>query len=133
MLLSEIILTKFQIVSGPEVHRISSKLFEDNSKLCLSHISLASHRNYSKTIPSCVLAKIQLQLIGIILRQCQIVSKHKFNCFSAKLFLQNSKLFIGRKSIASHRSYSKTIPNCVLAIFHLLLIEIIPRQFQIES
>ena len=61
----------------------------------------------------CILAEIQLHLIGNILRQFQ-------NC-------------LNQKSIAFHRSSSKTIPNFVLAEIQLHLIEIILRQFQIVS
>ena len=39
-----------------------------------SQNSIALHRNYSKTIPYCVLAETQLHLIDIILRHFQIVS-----------------------------------------------------------
>ena len=81
-----IILRQFRIFSKPKFNCTSSKLFYDNSKLCLSRNSIASHRNYSKTIPSCYLAEIQLPLIDIILRKFQIVSYPKFNCTSSKLF-----------------------------------------------
>ena len=96
--------------------RNSSTYFKDNSKF----------RNYSYTIPNCNYS--QLHLIEIILRQFQIVSQPKFSCNSSKLFQENSKLCIGRKSVASHWSYSKTIPNRVLAEH---LIEITLRQFQL--
>ena len=85
------------------------------------------------TMPICVLAEIQLHLIDIILRQFQIVSLPNFNCTSLKLFYDNSKFCLSRNSIASHRNYSKTIPNCVLAEIQLPLIEIVLRQFQIVS
>ena len=42
-------------------------MFKDNSKLCHNRNSIASHRNCSKTIPKCLLAKIQLHSIEIIL------------------------------------------------------------------
>ena len=57
----------------------------------------ASHGNYSKTIPNCVLAKL--------------------NCVSSKTCWKNSKLCHIRKSIASNRNHSQTLPNCVLADF----------------
>ena len=66
------------------------------------------------TISNLVVAKIHLHLIGIILKD-------------------NSKFCLSRNSIASHRNFSKTFPNCVLAEIQLPLIEIITRQFQIVS
>ena len=73
--------------------------------MSLSRNSFASHRNNSKTIPTYVIAEIQLHLVEIILKQFQILSYSKFN--------------------APHRNYSKTIPNFVLAEIHMPLIEII--------
>ena len=99
--------------------------------MCLSQNSIAFHRNYFRTIPNCVLAEFPLHLIDIFQRQCQIVSWPKFNCISLKLFQDNSKLCLGRISIASHRNYSYTIPNRVLAEIQLHLIEITLRQFQL--
>ena len=129
----EIILTQWQIVSWPKINCISLNLFRDISKLCLGRISTASHRNYSNTIPNRVLAKNQLHLFEIILRQFQIVSQPKFSCIFSKIFQENSKLCIGRKTVASHWSCSKTIPNCVLVEIPLHLIENILRQFHLVS
>ena len=99
--------------------------------MCLSQNSIASRRNYSKTVSKCVLAKNPLHLIEFILRQFQIVSWPKFHCISLKLFQDISKLCLGRVSTASHRNYSKTIPNRVSAEIQLHLIEITLRQFQL--
>ena len=55
--LLEIILRNYQIVSWPNSNSLSSKIFQDNSELCLSQNSNASDRNYSKPIPHGVLAK----------------------------------------------------------------------------
>ena len=118
-------------MSWPKFRRISSTYFKDNSKWCLGRKSIASHRNYSNTISNCVSCKIQKHLIEIILRQCHIVSWPKFNCISFKLFQDNSRLCLGRISTASHRNYSNTIPNRVLAEIQLHLIEITLRQFQL--
>ena len=126
-----IILRQLQIVSWPIFRCIPSTYFKGNSKGYLSRKSIASHRRYSKTIPSCVLSKIQKHLIEIILRQSQNMSWPKFNCISLKLFQDNSKLCPGRISTASHRKYSYTIPNRVLAEIELHLIEITLRQFQL--
>ena len=68
------ILRQVQIVSETNSIRISSKIFSDNSKLCLSQIPIASHRKHSKTISKCVLAKFQSHLIENVLRKFQIVS-----------------------------------------------------------
>ena len=108
-----IILRLFQIVSQPKFSCISSKLLYDNS--------------------NCVLAKIQLHLIGIILRQFQIVSWRNFHCMSSKLFWDFSRLCLSQNSIAPQLIYSNTFSNCVIAQIHLLLIEIILRQFLIVS
>ena len=56
--LVEIIPRQFQIVSLAKFNCISSKLFYDNSKLCLSWNSIAFHWNFSMTIPNCTLAEI---------------------------------------------------------------------------
>ena len=82
--LIKIILRQFRIVSLSESHCISSNLFFDNSKMCLSRnsfdlhfiennlrqsilrlgrSSFSSHRNCSKSIPNCAPAESQLHLI----------------------------------------------------------------------
>ena len=65
--LIENILREVQIVSQPNFHCISSKLFWDDSKKSPSRNSFASQRNHSKTVPSGVLVKNQLHLIENIL------------------------------------------------------------------
>ena len=67
-------LRKCQIVSQPKYNCIFSKLFYDNSKLCLSQNSIASYRSSSNTIPICVLAEFQLHIIEIFLRHFRNVS-----------------------------------------------------------
>ena len=81
--------------------------------MCLRQITVASLAKYSKTIPNCVLAKIQLNLLENILRQFQILSS--------------------QIPIESPRKHSKTIPNLVLAKIELNLLENILRHFQIVS
>ena len=98
--------------------------------MCLSGNSIGFDRNYSKTIPNCVLVENQLNLIEIILRKCQIVTHLKFNCLSSKLFEDKSLLRLSWNSISSHQSCSKTFSNCVLAKSQLHLIEIIQKEFQ---
>ena len=66
-------LRESQIVSQPNFHCISSKLFWDNSKTSLSRNSFASHRNHSKTVPHCLLAEFPMHLFEVILREFQIV------------------------------------------------------------
>ena len=44
------------------------------AELCLSQIPVSSYRKYSKTIPNCVLANLQLHLTQKISRQLQFVS-----------------------------------------------------------
>ena len=131
--LVEIILRQFQSVSWPKIQCISSKSFEDNSKLCFSQTSIAFRWNYSMTIPNCFLAGTPSHLIEIILTQFQIFSRSKFPWIPSIIFYDNSKLCFSQNSIASRRSYSKTIPYCVLAEIQLHLVEIILRQSQIFS
>ena len=71
--------------------------------MCLRQITVAYLAKYSKTIPNCVLAKIQLNLLENILRQFQILSS--------------------QIPIESPQKYSKAIPNLVLANFQLNLLE----------
>ena len=101
------------MVSRSKFHWIPSIIFEDNSKFCFSQNSFASSLNYSKTIPYCVLAEIQLHLVEIILRQSQFFSWPKSRCIPSKLFQDNSIWFLSR--------------------FQLHLIEIVLRQFQLVS
>ena len=128
-----IFLRQFQMVSQPKFHCISSKSFWDFSRLCRSQNSIAPHLIFSNTFPNCVLAKIQLHLIGIFLRQFQMVSQPKFHCISSKLFWDFSRLCLSPNSHASYRKYSKTIPSCVLAEIQLHFIEKNLRLFQIVS
>ena len=131
--LIEIFLWHFQNMSQPNSNRISSKIFYDNSKLCLSQIPVASHRNFSMTFPKYVTAKFQSHVIKIILRQFQIVSQPNSNRISSKFFYDISKICLSLIPIASHRKSSMTIPNCVSAKFQSHLIENILRLFQIVS
>ena len=98
-------------------------MFQDISNFCLSQIPFASLRNYSKTIPSSVLAKIQMHLTENIRSQFQMVSWPNSHSISSKLFKDTSKLCPSQIPIASHRNNSKTIPNCVLAKIQLHVIE----------
>ena len=127
--LIEIFLRQSRIVSQSKFICISSTILYDDSKICPSHNSIATLWSYSRTIPKCVLVETQLHLIEIILWKCQIVSQPKFNCLSLKLFEEKSILRQGRNSISSHRSCSKTFPNCVLGERQLHLIENNLRQF----
>ena len=70
-----------------------------------------------------------MHLIKIILWQWQTMSEPIFNCLSSKLFEDKSIFRLSRNSISSHRSCSKTFPNCVLAESQLHLIKIILKQF----
>ena len=120
--------------------------------MCLSRNSNTSHWMFSKTIPNCVLAEIQLHFIEKNLRFSRLclsqksIAPHwnysktipKFVFAEIQLHLveiiyDNSKLFLDRNSIASHRNYSKTIPNCVVARIQLHIIGIFPRKFQMVS
>ena len=120
-------------MSWPKFHCISSKFLWDLSKLCLSRNSIACDLNYSKTFPGCALAKIQLHIIGTILRQSQIVPWPKFHCISSKLLWEISTLCLSQNSIASRWKYSKTVPKCVFTENQLHLIEIFLRQFHMVS
>ena len=120
--LIEIVPTQFQNVSWPKFHCISSKFLWDLSKLCLSRNSIACDLNYSKTFPGCALAKIQLHIIGTILRQSQIVPWPKFHCISSKLLWEISTLCLSQNSKVPHRNYSQTSPKSALAEIQLHLI-----------
>ena len=93
--LKEIILSlrQCQIVSQPKFNCLPSKSFEDNSELCLSQNSNASHRKnsettanglslkpiaypwvYSRKIPNRVLVEIQVHLIQFNLKHFRNVS-----------------------------------------------------------
>ena len=128
-----VFLRQFQILPQSKFNCISSKLFYDNSELCLSPISNASHRNSCKMISNVVSAKIKLHLIGNILGQFQILSPPKFNRISSEFFWDNFKFCLSQKSIASHQISSATIPNFFLAQIQLHLIEILLRWFQMLS
>ena len=63
--LVEKILRYTQIVSQSKFKCISSNSLYDNSKLCLSHNSIATYLKFSKTIPNCVWAETQLHLMKV--------------------------------------------------------------------
>ena len=133
LLLIKNILKQFHKLSEPEFNCISSKVLYDSSILRLSRNSFASVRIYSTTNLKCVFVEIQVHLIENNLRQYQIVSEPKFNCFSSILFYSNSVMRLNWNSMASDWNCSKTIPNCVWAGIQLHLIEILLRQFRIVS
>ena len=56
----EFILREFKIAAKPKFDCAITSLFPDISKSCRSRISIAIYRNYSETIPNCVLAKTGL-------------------------------------------------------------------------
>ena len=92
--LIEFILREFKIAAKPTFDCAKTNLFPDISKSCRSRISIAICRNYSETIPSCVLAKTGLH-------------------HSEKKFCDNSKTCPRRNSIVSYRNYSKTFQMCL--------------------
>ena len=127
--LIENFLRQFQFESELKLNCIPSKIYYDNSILSLSRNSIASCRELPKTIPNCVSAETHLHLIEKILRHFHIESQSKFNCLSSKLFEDKSIFRLSWISTSSHRSCSKTIPNCVLAENQLHLIKIFLKQF----
>ena len=131
--LIKVVLRHFRIVPSPKVNCILSKFFYASSILRLSQNSISSHRSCSKTFPNCVLGETQLHLIENILRQFQNMSEPKFNCISSKFFYASSILRLSRNSSASHRTYCMTIPNCVIALIQMHLIENFLGQFQFVS
>ena len=80
--------------------------------MCPSQENIASHQNYSKTIPKCVLAKVQLHLIEINPNRIP-------NCVLAKTLLHLIEIILGQFQT-----------NCLVAEIQLHLIEIILRPFQ---
>ena len=127
-------------MSEPNSNRISSKMFQENFKLCLSQIPIAYHRNcskafsnylcqipiasprnYSKTFSNDVYANFQFHLIENILTHFQIMSLPISNCISAKLFwhFQITSL---PESNAPHPNYSRTFLDCVFGNIPLSLL-----------
>ena len=133
MHLIEINLRQFRIVSKLESQCISSNIFYDSFKFCPGRNSIAFHRKLPKTIPIWVWAETQLHLTENNLRQFHIESQSKFICISSILLYDDSKMCPSHNSIATLRSYSKTIPKCVVVEIHLHLIEIILWQFRTVS
>ena len=91
------------------------KMFLEFSKLCLSQNWAASDQNYSKMPPNSVSAETQVHPIENNLRRFQFVTSANFNSVWLKLFPDMSKMSLRRSSIATYRNYSYTIPNCILA------------------
>ena len=128
-----VLLRQFQNLSQPKINCISWKFFYDNSELFLSPNSIAPHRISSNLVSNVVSAKIQLLLMGFI-----IFSKTIPNCVLAKIQSINSLKFfeagfkccLSQKSIASHQNSFMAIPNFVWAKVQLHLIGIFLRQFQ---
>ena len=66
-------LRKFRNMSRLKLKSILSKVFWDNTNLCLSRNSIESSWKRYMKFPNCVFAKIQLHLIEVIQRLIQIV------------------------------------------------------------
>ena len=81
--------------------------------MCLSRNSVASNQNYTKKTTNRDWAEI--------------------NCLSSKIFEDKSIFRLSWNSISSHRSCSKTFPNCVWAKSQVHLIEFNLRQYRIVS
>ena len=78
---------------------------------------------------------LYLDKINLNLNSSSLSSLDKKNptSKSTKIFQENFKFCLSQIPIASHRKYSKTISNSVLAKFQSLLIENIVRKSQIMS
>ena len=113
--LIEFILREFEIAAKPKFYCAITSLFPDISKSCRNRISIAIYRNYSETIPSCVLAKT-----GLYHTEKKFCDNSK-TCprrISIVSYRKNSKTFQmcrSRKTIDSHQIDSQTFPKCVLA------------------
>ena len=92
---------------------------------------LWSERKHFKTFSNYVFAKFQLHLSQFFQRHFQIMSLPKSNCISSNLFQDIFKVCLCPIPIASHRKYSEIFSNYVFAKFHLHLIELIIRHYQI--
>ena len=76
----------------------------------LSFLASFLGRKYSKTIPNCVLAKIQSHLFEKMLRQIQIASQPNSNRISSRTFYDNFKLCLCQISLFS-LIYSILMPS----------------------
>ena len=83
-----------QSVSYPRFSCIWLNLFQDKSTLCLSRTSIASYRNYPKTVLKLCLSRISIAFFRI--------SSQNFSYY-----------VLAKKSIASHQIYYKSFQNCV--------------------
>ena len=102
-----------QIVSRLKFDCISSEVYEDNLKMRLGRISIASYRTCSQNFLNCVLADIHLDLLPKVLWQFQNVLQPNLKC----IILNKSKI----------------CPNCVSAENPLHLVGNPRRQFEIVS
>ena len=96
--------------------------------MCPSHISIATLRSYSMTMPNCVLVEIQMHSIELILRKFPNCVLVETQLHLIKIILRKWQIVTEPKSLASHRKFFMTAPYCVLAKIQLHLIEFILRQ-----
>ena len=97
----------------------------------LLHFTWIIYSKSNSISPFSLLDKIFLSPIPLLSSLRTKLCKSNFEFL--KFFLDISKLCLSQIPIASHRKYSKTIPNCVLVKFQSHLIENIPRHFRITS
>ena len=125
----EIILRKNQNVSQSKLSSIWWKSNQGMSKLCFSHKSISSYRNFSESFQNCVSAKNQLHLIKIIPKYFRIDSVPKLNCILSNKIWDFSDLCLSQNSTAFYWRNSETFPSCFLATIHLDLLPKFLRQF----
>ena len=116
-----------QSVSRLKFDCISSEVYEDNLKMCLGRISIASYRTCSQNFLNCVWAKFHLDLLPKVLRHFQNGLQPKLKCIFLKLVQDMSKLCLSWKSMASCRKYPKTIWNGVWVEVHFIRVENVLR------
>ena len=76
----------FHFVCYQKIICVVPKFFWDTLKLYHDRNSIASYRNYSKTLLNCLLTEFQLQCTKNLERQFQNVSEAKLNCILLKFF-----------------------------------------------
>ena len=81
----------------------------------LDRNSIASYRNYSKTLSNCLLNEFQLQCTKNIEKKFQNVSWAKLICILLKTFWDIFKLCLSWISVETYWIYSKTFSYCLLA------------------
>ena len=121
----EIIFKNFQILCQPKINCIVPKLFWDILKLYHDRNSIASYRNYCKTLSNCSLTAFRLQCTKNTEGHFRNVSQLKLICFLINIFWDIFKLCLSWNSVESFWIYSRTFSNCLLAQIFCMVTEML--------